>query len=192
MPSDLGRLAARVASDPTFLANQLLHFQVRHDLTDAALAALLGCPVELLTRVRLCGCVRADHFADDCRAVACKFGLRLEALEDVCRPWWSGPPTTRAEDRSPARSRSRGVYFPTRGAERLADRLTTSPGSSPGQGKCPTRAVSATRTCRFGVPGVQCQPRVPEHTKLESPPSSPLNSGASCPRARKNLRGVRS
>jgi hypothetical protein len=87
MAAALDRLARRVSSNPSFLANVLLHYQVQHAASEAALAADLGCAVAVLTNVRLCGVPRVDHFAADCRAIAERFGLKVEALERVCWPW---------------------------------------------------------------------------------------------------------
>lgn len=88
MPDDqrsLARLAARASFDSTFLGHSLGVYQVLHGLTDAALAERLGCEVATLANVRLCGAVRAEHFAEDVRAIAGKFGVRADALAEVCR-----------------------------------------------------------------------------------------------------------
>jgi hypothetical protein len=82
----LERLAARCAADPTFLAHALAAYQRRHGLTDELLADALGCTLDALTRLRLCGMPRVHCFADDCRLVAEKFGARVEMLEEICRP----------------------------------------------------------------------------------------------------------
>jgi hypothetical protein len=85
--SPLERLARRASAFPSFLGHALAAYQRAHGLTDADLAARLGCPVERLANVRLCGAVRADHFAEDVKVIADRFGLRVDALEDVCWPW---------------------------------------------------------------------------------------------------------
>lgn len=85
--SPLERLAARCASEPSFLAHALAAYQRRHGLTDALLADVLGCTRDALTRLRLCGVPRAERFAADCRLIAERFGVRVDVLEEACRPW---------------------------------------------------------------------------------------------------------
>jgi hypothetical protein len=111
MSAALDPLTHRVTSGPAFLASQLhayqmchrpqvpagpppgdlasqLHaYQMCHGLTDAALAALLGCDLPTLARVRLCGNVRVGNFAEDFRVVADRFGLAIDVLERICWPW---------------------------------------------------------------------------------------------------------
>jgi hypothetical protein len=85
--SPLKHLAARCATEPMFLAYALAAYQERHGLTDELLADVLGCTLETLTRLRLCGMPRVDCFAQDCRQIAEKFGLKVEVLEETCWPW---------------------------------------------------------------------------------------------------------
>src|SRR5215813_11740132 len=47
-------LADRVSSNPLFLASVLAAYQQRHGLDDVALAAVLGCSLDVLTGLRLC------------------------------------------------------------------------------------------------------------------------------------------
>ncbi len=85
--SPLEHIATRCATDPTFLAFALAAYQRRHGLTDRLLADVLGCTLDILTRVRLCGMPRAACFSEDCRLIADKFGVRVEVLEEACWPW---------------------------------------------------------------------------------------------------------
>ena len=57
------------------------------------LAAWLGYTVNTLTQVRLRGLPRVDHFADDYRQIADKFGVKVEVLEGACWSWWQTPPS---------------------------------------------------------------------------------------------------
>jgi hypothetical protein len=52
--SVLDALAPRCAADPFLLASALAAYQRRHGLDDAALAEVLGCPLSVLTHLRLC------------------------------------------------------------------------------------------------------------------------------------------
>jgi hypothetical protein len=85
--SPLERLAARCASIPSFLAHPLAAYQRKHNLTDEALATVLGCTLDNLTRVRLCGLPRVESFAADCLLIADRFGCRAEVIEEACWPW---------------------------------------------------------------------------------------------------------
>jgi hypothetical protein len=40
-----------------------------------------------LARLRLCGMPRVHCFAEDCRQIAEKFGVRVEMLEEACWSW---------------------------------------------------------------------------------------------------------
>jgi hypothetical protein len=51
------------------------------------LAHLLHCDMDTLTRLRLCGLPRVEHFAEDCRELADRFGVRVNVFEDVGWPW---------------------------------------------------------------------------------------------------------
>jgi hypothetical protein len=85
--SPLERFAARCSSEPSFLAHALAAYQRRHGFTDELLAAVLGCTLDTLTHLRLCGMPRAWCFAGDCREVAGKFGVRVDLIEEACWPW---------------------------------------------------------------------------------------------------------
>jgi hypothetical protein len=85
--SSLERLAARCASEPSFLASALARYQRERNLTDEQLAADLGCDRDTLTRLRLCGLPRTWCFAEDCRLIAERFGVKVELIERVCWPW---------------------------------------------------------------------------------------------------------
>jgi hypothetical protein len=83
----LEHLAARVAGDPYFLASTLAAYQQRHDLDDAALAALLGCNVAVLTPLRLCrrpGAAEPSWTCqEDVAEIARRFCLDARALGRV-------------------------------------------------------------------------------------------------------------
>jgi hypothetical protein len=81
----LDTLAARAGRDPFFLGWALASSQKRHGLDDAALAALLGCPLAELAGLRLCrqpGAGGADA-EGDVAEIARSYGLDAEALERV-------------------------------------------------------------------------------------------------------------
>lgn len=84
--SPLQRLARRASTEPSFLGWQLAAFARVRELNDEALAAYLGCPVETLANVRLCGAIRHDHFREDVMCVATTFGLRIANLAEVAKP----------------------------------------------------------------------------------------------------------
>ena len=77
MNGALDHFARRVAADPTFLAHPLAEYARSEGLDDAGLAAALGCRVEDLTPIRLCGVPRIDptDFRADVAAVAARFGF---------------------------------------------------------------------------------------------------------------------
>lgn len=87
MTAALEHLATRVATDAAFLASALANYQRQHHLSDAELAGRLGCDRDTLTRLRLCGLPRVNHFADDCREIAERFGVKVEVIEVACWPW---------------------------------------------------------------------------------------------------------
>jgi len=84
--SPLQRLARRASAEPSFLGWQLAAFARVRQLDDESLAAYLGCPVEALANVRLCGAIRSDHFREDVTCVATKFGLSVAHLAEVAKP----------------------------------------------------------------------------------------------------------
>jgi hypothetical protein len=85
MSAALDHLAARVATDPLFLANALAEYARSDGLDDAGLAASLGCPVTELTPLRLCGAPRPDQFRADVAAIAGRFGIAPDVLERAVR-----------------------------------------------------------------------------------------------------------
>jgi hypothetical protein len=87
MSAALDHLAARVATDPLFLASALAEYARSEELNDAGLAAALGCPVGELTRLRLCGAPRSDpeQFRADVAAIAGRFGIDANTLITIVR-----------------------------------------------------------------------------------------------------------
>lgn len=77
MSAALDHLAARVATDPMFLANALAEYARSEGLDDPGLAATLGCPVGELTRLRLCGAPgnNPEQLRADLAVIAARFGL---------------------------------------------------------------------------------------------------------------------
>jgi hypothetical protein len=75
----IDQLAARVGTDPFFLASALAAYQQRHGLDDAALAAELGCAPAVLTSRRLCRCPSAAEpdrtAAQEVADIARRFGV---------------------------------------------------------------------------------------------------------------------
>jgi len=86
-PNPLDALAARVLSDPFFLASVLATYPARPSLDDAELAAVLGCSVDVLTSLRLCrrpGAAQPGRTAAfDVAAMAARFGVAAAALRQV-------------------------------------------------------------------------------------------------------------
>src|SRR5688572_8918031 len=80
-------MAARVSTDPFFLAHPLAEYARSERLDDPALAARLGCRVEGLTRLRLCRSPRPDpaEFRADVAAVAERFGIDPATLAAAVR-----------------------------------------------------------------------------------------------------------
>src|SRR6266540_1894734 len=85
MASPLDLLAARVETDPAFLANALAEYARSEGLDDAALARALGCAVGQLTPLRLCLRLRSDRIGEDADEVAGRFGVSRDALIAVVR-----------------------------------------------------------------------------------------------------------
>lgn len=83
----LAHLARRVSDAPDFLACALAEYARSERLEDAGLAARLGCPVEILTHLRLCRMPRTEppHFWQDVEQIAKRFSVNTEALADVAR-----------------------------------------------------------------------------------------------------------
>jgi hypothetical protein len=85
MSTALEHLAARVGSDPLFLAHALAEYARTENLDDDGLAAALGCPRPDLARLKLCRAPRPDAFQADVRAVAVAFALSATVLANVVR-----------------------------------------------------------------------------------------------------------
>lgn len=87
MSKALDHLAARVATDPLFLAGALAEFARSEGLDDAALATALGCTTAVLTRLRLCRAPRPDPdgFRHDVAAVASHFQINPTTLAEAVR-----------------------------------------------------------------------------------------------------------
>lgn len=85
MSAALDHLAARVGTDPLFLANALAEYARSEGLDDDALAAVLGCARAELTPLRLCGAPRPEHFRADAEAIAGHFGIDPNTLVAVVR-----------------------------------------------------------------------------------------------------------
>jgi hypothetical protein len=87
MPHPLEALAARVASDPWFLASVLAAYPRRYSLDDAGLAETLGCEVATLTNVRLCCrpgvAAPARTVEQDVQAIAVTYRLDVAVLRRV-------------------------------------------------------------------------------------------------------------
>ena len=85
MSAALDHLAARVGTDPRFLANALAEYARSESLDDDGLIAFLGCAPADLTRLRLCGAPRQDCFRADVDAIAGQFGISPHTLTEVVR-----------------------------------------------------------------------------------------------------------
>jgi hypothetical protein len=86
-PPDLGATARHLAGDAFFRSSALTAYQDRHRLDAAALAAQLGCPVAVLTSLRLCrrpGAAEPERTAEeDIEDFRRRFGVNAEALRRV-------------------------------------------------------------------------------------------------------------
>jgi hypothetical protein len=90
MTSDpMDHLARRVANARFFLASVLTTYQQRHGLDDAELAAQLGCPVGVLTLLRLCrrpgGATPRRTTEEDVRVISERFAIDPDALARIVR-----------------------------------------------------------------------------------------------------------
>jgi hypothetical protein len=85
MPDPLHRLAADAEADAFFLGGLLAAFARSEDMDDAALAVHLGCPVDQLSRLKLCRAPRAelDLMRQDLDRIAGHFGLSEPALRQA-------------------------------------------------------------------------------------------------------------
>jgi hypothetical protein len=87
MSEHLDRLAKRVEHDPFFLAAALNAYARSSRSDDPALAARLGCPTEVLTRLRLCRMPTPvpPAFWQDIAQIASAFGIDPDELAVVVR-----------------------------------------------------------------------------------------------------------
>jgi hypothetical protein len=87
MSAALDHLAARVATDPLFLAGALTEYARSEGLDDDGLAKALGCERAQLTRLRLCSVPRPEpeQFRADVLAIAERFGIAPNTLTAVLR-----------------------------------------------------------------------------------------------------------
>ncbi len=85
MSAALDHLAERVGTDPQFLANALAEYARSEGLDDTGLAVALGCASADLTRLRLCGIPRPDHFRADVERIAAHFGIGPDTLTPILR-----------------------------------------------------------------------------------------------------------
>jgi hypothetical protein len=87
MSAALDHLAARVATDPLFLASALAEYARSEGLDDDGLATALGCARADLTRLRLCGTPRSDpeQFRTDVAAIAERFAIDTNTLAAIVR-----------------------------------------------------------------------------------------------------------
>ena len=79
--------ASRAAGRPAFLAFARADSAAAEGLDDAALAARLGCPPDVLAHVRLCRTPPADPdgFRAAVERISAKFGVHLRPLGDAVR-----------------------------------------------------------------------------------------------------------
>jgi hypothetical protein len=87
MSAALDHLAARVATDPLFLASALAEYARSEGLDDDGLATALGCARTNLTKLRLCGAPQPDpeKFRADVLAIAERFGIEPSTLTVIVR-----------------------------------------------------------------------------------------------------------
>lgn len=79
MTSPLDDLAARASQDD-FLGHSIAAWQAAFEIDDISVAHWLGCTVETLTKLRLCG--QPDD-ADDVQAIADRFGVSAQRLLEM-------------------------------------------------------------------------------------------------------------
>jgi hypothetical protein len=78
--ADLSNLARQAASRAGFVAYRLAEYQRTNNLDDTALATRLGCTLDDLTHLRLCGRPRSDHFSEDVARIARHVHADADAL----------------------------------------------------------------------------------------------------------------
>lgn len=87
MANRLDALARRVQDDPDFLASALADYARSEGLSDAELAARLGCDVRQLSKLRLCRRPRLepDALQQDVTRIALAFSLDETVLLEAVR-----------------------------------------------------------------------------------------------------------
>lgn len=85
MNQHLAHLAARVATDPLFMAYALAQLQRERGLTDGLLALTLDMDPERLPYLRLCRVPRADRWAEDVAQIARSAGCDTDRLAEALR-----------------------------------------------------------------------------------------------------------
>jgi hypothetical protein len=87
MNPHLEHLARRLTNDPLFLAAILADYAGSEQLDDNGLAARLGCPVPVLTNLRLCRTPRpeAPLFWQDVEQIAARFAVDAKVLAEMVR-----------------------------------------------------------------------------------------------------------
>lgn len=85
MADPLSSLARRAEERPTFLAGLLAAYAHSEDLSDVDLAARLGCPVEQLSRLKLCRAPRSEpaEMLEDVARLAERFGVDEAVLRQA-------------------------------------------------------------------------------------------------------------
>jgi len=85
MADPLSSIARRAEERLTFLASLLAAYARSEDLDDAELAARLGCPVEQLSRLKLCRAPRAvaAEMREDVARLANVFGVNEAVLRQA-------------------------------------------------------------------------------------------------------------
>ncbi len=82
----LENLARRLEADPFFLACPLKLHQRSAGLSDEALAASFGCPMDSLTSIRLCRAPTSEaSFLDDIERIAARFSVDSGILAEAVR-----------------------------------------------------------------------------------------------------------
>ena len=103
MSAALDHLAARVGTDPLFLANALAEYARSEGLDDAGLAVALGCAESDLAGLRLCGVPRPERFREDAMRIAARFRNLRHTQKPQCGrgPSGQGAPARRRRDAGP-------------------------------------------------------------------------------------------
>ena len=87
MTSRIDAFARRVEADPFFLAPALADYARSEHLDELGLAEALGCPVDTLSRLRLCRRPRPDpiSFRADIDKIASRFTVHADVLAEAVR-----------------------------------------------------------------------------------------------------------